>query len=148
MDLLSGANNDWNPGRSRGVAAYEVHASDRGLWVGSDTSSIGTGDTYEIRQRVAFFPAESGKKSATWTAQGVPVCDSPGDQTATASVSIAVRDAIGQTTEALRIRRIRSREARREELPTLEEADPTRRPAAKNRVHHGRSVAENSLPFA
>ena len=49
----------WNPGRNpRGAAAYALHATENGLWVGSDTEWIGN---FQYRRpRVAFFPLADG----------------------------------------------------------------------------------------
>ncbi|MFI6129394.1 hypothetical protein [Micromonospora sp. NPDC051141] len=42
----------WNPTKDRGVGTAELYATDRGLWVGSDTVTVAG----EYHARVAFFP--------------------------------------------------------------------------------------------
>lgn len=59
LDPVSGIPLRWNPGRNpRGQAVYEIYASSRGLWLGSDTEFIGN-RTYR-RPRLAFFPLAGG----------------------------------------------------------------------------------------
>ncbi|MCW3819183.1 hypothetical protein ONA91_32555 [Micromonospora sp. DR5-3] len=42
----------WNPTKDRGVGTGELYATERGLWVGSDTTTVAG----EYHARVAFFP--------------------------------------------------------------------------------------------
>ncbi len=59
LDPLSGVPLTFNPGRHpRGVGAEELVVTDNGLYVGSDTTTIGPG-LYR-RERIAFFPVEGG----------------------------------------------------------------------------------------
>ncbi|WP_205471500.1 hypothetical protein [Nocardioides sp. SYSU D00038] len=59
LDTGSGMPLEWNPGRNpRGAAAFVIHATPSGLWVGSDTEWIGN---YSYRRpRLAFFPLAGG----------------------------------------------------------------------------------------
>ncbi len=58
-DPDSGVPLSWNPGRNpRGVAAYAIHATDDGLWVGSNT--VWVGNRRYRRERLAFFPLAGG----------------------------------------------------------------------------------------
>ena len=57
LDPLTGLPLAWNPGRHpRGAGTAALHATPQGLWTGSDTETIGTGDTRTTRRRLAFFP--------------------------------------------------------------------------------------------
>jgi len=59
LDPETGLPLSWNPGRNpRGAAAFALHATDNGLWVGSDTEWIG--DFQYRRPRLAFFPLADG----------------------------------------------------------------------------------------
>ncbi|GGK18972.1 hypothetical protein GCM10010124_09470 [Pilimelia terevasa] len=42
----------WNPGKQRGIGTGALHATNAGLWIGSDTELVAG----ERRRRVAFFP--------------------------------------------------------------------------------------------
>ncbi|HVQ87697.1 MAG TPA: hypothetical protein VMT88_05895 [Actinomycetes bacterium] len=53
VDPATGEVLAWNPGRARGVGAQELVATNRGLYVGSDTERIGG----EIHKRLAMFPS-------------------------------------------------------------------------------------------
>lgn len=71
LDPVSGVPLRWNPGRNpRGKAVYALHASARGLWVGSDTEFIGN-RTYR-RPRVAFFPLAGGTPVASSAQDPLP----------------------------------------------------------------------------
>ena len=64
LDPANGLPLSWNPGRNpRGAGAYALFASATGLYVGSDTDTIGVGaakDKY-TRKKIAFFPLSGGK---------------------------------------------------------------------------------------
>ena len=61
LDPLNGLPLRWNPGRNpRGDGAYALHATSTGLYVGSDTSWIGTGSDRVERPRIAYFPLAGG----------------------------------------------------------------------------------------
>lgn len=70
-DPDSGVPLSWNPGRNpRGEAAFVIHATPDGLWVGSDTSWIG--DYQWRRDRLAFFPLSGGVAPHPETTPGLP----------------------------------------------------------------------------
>lgn len=50
LDVVNGLPLSWNPGRSRGVGAQAMYATDQGLWVGSDTKRF----QGKLRGRIAF----------------------------------------------------------------------------------------------
>jgi PKD repeat protein len=52
LDPRSGATLSWNPGRVRGVGVYGFLATESGLWIGSDTSTIAG----QNRGRFALMP--------------------------------------------------------------------------------------------
>lgn len=54
----------WNPGRSRGIGVGDLLATDRGLWIGSDTDTIHG----QLRSRIALLPAGG----ASYPAVGPP----------------------------------------------------------------------------
>ncbi len=60
LDPVTGLPLSWNPGRNaRGHGAEVVYATQSGVWVGSDTDSIGY-NTYK-HQKLAYFPFAGGK---------------------------------------------------------------------------------------
>lgn len=69
VDPINGLPLSWDPGRTRGVGAFELTTTDAGLWVGSDTDRIGR---WERRDRVAFFPEASGTPMPATNAGTVP----------------------------------------------------------------------------
>ena len=72
LDPLTGLPLAWNPGRHpRGVGTAALHATPDGLWMGSDTETIGVGDTRTTRRRLAFFPLTGGAPRDT-AVQGLP----------------------------------------------------------------------------
>lgn len=71
LDLRTGVPLDWNAGRNpRGVAAYELHATPSGLWVGHDTDWIG--NRRYNRGKMAFFPLDGGYRLADDRAPVLP----------------------------------------------------------------------------
>ena len=56
LDPLNGLPLSWNPGRTRGVGAQAMYANGSGLWVGSDTTTLGD----ERHGRIAFLPLTGG----------------------------------------------------------------------------------------
>lgn len=71
LDPLTGIPLKWNPGRHpRGEAAYEVHETDGGIWVVSDTEYIA--DRRYQRARIAYFPYSEGYDTASTTAGTLP----------------------------------------------------------------------------
>lgn len=64
LDPDTGVPLRWNPGRNpRGEAAYEIHETETGVWVLSDTDWIG--DRRYQRPRIAFFPYAEGYDTAS-----------------------------------------------------------------------------------
>jgi len=62
LDPVNGLPLSWNPGRNpRGAGAYALFASPTGLYVGSDTDSIGVGKAKVTRKKIAYFPLAGGK---------------------------------------------------------------------------------------
>lgn len=70
LDPDSGVPLSWNPGRHpRGKAAFAIHATPDGVWVGSDTEWVGNQEFF--RPRLAFFPL-SGFGPASEAAPTLP----------------------------------------------------------------------------
>ncbi len=61
LNPVNGMAYSWNPTRTRGVGVQDMLANSQGLYVGSDTTSIGTtsGNTYHAR--IAMLPLSGGK---------------------------------------------------------------------------------------
>ncbi len=68
LDPVNGLPLSWNPGRSRGVGAQALFATSQGLWVGSDTTSIGG----KRRGRIALMPLAGGSTIPTVPAATLP----------------------------------------------------------------------------
>lgn len=60
LNTLNGMPYSWNPTRARGVGVKDMIATPQGLFVGSDTDTIG-GETH---RKVAFLPLASGESLA------------------------------------------------------------------------------------
>ena len=52
VDPVTGLALPWNPGKTRGVGVQDIFATERGLWIGSDTNYVAG----ELHRKVAFFP--------------------------------------------------------------------------------------------
>ena len=73
LDPVSGLPLPWNPGRHpRGVGTRVLYATADGLWMGSDTETIGIGATKTTRRRIAFFPLAGGVAPASVPAPALP----------------------------------------------------------------------------
>ena len=73
LDPVNGMPFSWNPGRNpRGVGAGALLATANGLYMGSDTASIGTGSSFATRGRVAFFPLTGGESVPQFTLPVLP----------------------------------------------------------------------------
>lgn len=71
LDPLSGRPLAWNPGRDpRGVAVFAILPLDTGIYIGSNTSWIGSHDYF--RPRIAFFPYAGGAQLAATTTASLP----------------------------------------------------------------------------
>ncbi len=70
LDPVNGMPYDWNPTRERGYGVYDFLATSEGLWVGSDTDTLGS----EYHPRIGFFPLAAGS-----AIPGDPVGSLPGD---------------------------------------------------------------------
>ena len=73
LDPVTGLPLAWNPGRHpRGVGTRALYATSTGLWMGSDTETIGVGATRTTRRRIAFFPLTGGAAPVVPAAQALP----------------------------------------------------------------------------
>ena len=71
LDPLSGRPLAWNPGRDpRGVAVFTILPLDSGIYIGSNTSWIGSHDYF--RPRIAFFPYAGGAQLAATDTASLP----------------------------------------------------------------------------
>ncbi len=68
LDPLTGVPLNWNPGRARGVGAFALVATPNGLYIGSDTTSLGR----EYHARLGFFPLAGGTVNPTPRAATLP----------------------------------------------------------------------------
>ena len=78
LDPVNGMPYSWNPTRARGVGVQDILATPTGLYVGSDTTSIGhtPGNTYHAR--IAVLPLAGGKTLPTVASTSLPVRHLPG----------------------------------------------------------------------
>ncbi|MEX0990114.1 MAG: hypothetical protein WD206_07455 [Actinomycetota bacterium] len=56
LDPVNGLPFDWDPGRDRGVGVFSFVPTDAGLWVGSDTDTLG----HENHEKIGFLPLAGG----------------------------------------------------------------------------------------
>lgn len=68
LDPSNGLPLSWNPGRARGVGAQALFATSQGLWVGSDTTTIGN----ERHGRIALMPLAGGTTVPAVAAASLP----------------------------------------------------------------------------
>lgn len=74
LNIQTGIPMKWNPGRNpRGAAVYALYATPTALWMGSDTSLIGSSKaTIYNRPRLAFFPLATGQPEASDATASLP----------------------------------------------------------------------------
>ena len=68
LDPSNGLPLAWNPGRDRGEGAWALVSTPAGLWVGSDTDTIGG----EYHAKLAFFPLAGGSPASTVASAPLP----------------------------------------------------------------------------
>jgi hypothetical protein len=68
LDPSNGLPLSWNPGRDRGEGTWALVSTPDGLWVGSDTDTIGG----EHHAKVAFFPLAGGSPAPTAASAPLP----------------------------------------------------------------------------
>ncbi len=68
LDPINGVPFSWNPGKSRGVAVYDLHASADTLYVGSDTDFAAG----EYHAKIAAFPTAGGTVVPLPTPEALP----------------------------------------------------------------------------
>jgi hypothetical protein len=69
LDPVNGLPLTWDPRRDpRGVGVFAFHATDQGLWVGSDTNNIGG----EFHGKIAFMPLYGGTTPPRSVPYGLP----------------------------------------------------------------------------
>jgi len=88
LDPVNGMPLAWNPGRHpRGVGTAALYATSTGLWMGSDTETIGIGATMTTRKRLAFFPLAGGGGPVATTVPVLPAGVYSGPKRPTPSTS-------------------------------------------------------------
>ncbi|MEZ5258191.1 MAG: hypothetical protein R2705_15180 [Ilumatobacteraceae bacterium] len=68
LDPVNGMPYAWNPGKDRGVAVWDLHLSDHGLYVGSDTDFTAG----EYHAKLAEFPLAGGAAVPVATPDQLP----------------------------------------------------------------------------
>ena len=68
LDIVNGVPLSWNPGKDRGIAVWDLHLSDLGLYVGSDTDFTAG----EYHAKLAQFPLAGGTPIPVTTAATLP----------------------------------------------------------------------------
>jgi hypothetical protein len=68
LDPANGLPISWNPGRARGYGVFGFALTSQGLWVGSDTVSLGG----EQHARLGLFPSAGGTSLPAYATAGVP----------------------------------------------------------------------------
>jgi hypothetical protein len=68
LDPINGVPLSWNPGKDRGVAVWDLHLSNNGMYVGSDTDFTAG----EYHPRLAQFPLTGGTPVPVPTAATLP----------------------------------------------------------------------------
>ncbi len=68
LDPINGVPYSWNPSKARGVAVWDLHLSDQGLYVGSDTDFTAN----EYHAKLAQFPLDGGTAVPVPTPASLP----------------------------------------------------------------------------
>ena len=97
LDPVNGLPLSWNPGRTRGVGAQALFATSQGLWVGSDTTSIGG----KQHGRIALMPLAGGTPIPAVPAATLPNDLFAAQRTTSAASNVLYRvDAAGPALQA------------------------------------------------
>ncbi len=68
LDPVNGLPLNWNPTRDRGVGVFDMLGTSTGLWVASDTNTVGG----QTRDKIAYFPLAGGAAIAPYATGSLP----------------------------------------------------------------------------